>query len=118
MSKLDELLKSIKDDPNLKYYQELEVKINDSIDIKQLVNDIKKLQTDIVLARELGKSAKQKQLEENYDQMLAKLEKVPHVLEYLELQKHYNDLIQMIKQILEEEIETIFQATNQNLDWI
>lgn len=116
MSKLDELLKAIKDDPNLKYYQELEVKINDSIDIKQLVNDIKKLQTDIVLARELGKTAKQKQLEESYDQMLIKLEKVPHVLEYLELQKHYNDLIQMIKQILEEEIETIFQATNQNLD--
>ena len=48
--------------------------------------------------------------------MLAKLEKAPHVLEYLELQKHYNDLIQMIKQILEEEIETIFQETNQNLD--
>ena len=109
MSKLEELIQIIRKDSNYLYYQKLEVKINENEDIKNKVANIKQLQTQIVLAKELGKRNKVSNLEEKYDSLLLELEEVPHVLEYLELQKYYNDLIQDIKSILENEVENMLK---------
>ena len=41
MTKLEELIEIIKSDPNYNYYQELELKINESKEIKDKINNLK-----------------------------------------------------------------------------
>lgn len=111
MSKLEELLDLIKEDPNFKYYQELESKVNSSTEVIKKVEKIKHLQKEMVLVKEVQKLEKLKKLEEKYNQMLLEIEAIPGLLDYLELQVYYNNLIQDIKNLLEIEVEMII--TNQ-----
>lgn len=101
MKTLDKLLEVIKSDPNFKYYQELEHKINNSPEIKQQIDELKSLQQEMVLAKEINKTKLLSNLEEKYQKMLKKIELIPGLLDYLELQQYYNNLIQNIKETIE-----------------
>ena len=101
MTKLEELIEIIKSDPNYNYYQELELKINQSQEIKQKINNLKNLQQEIVLAKEVGKVNLLSKLNEKYELMLQEIELIPGLLDYLELQQYYNELIQTVKDAIE-----------------
>lgn len=102
MTKLEELIEIIKSDPNYNYYQELELKINESKEIKDKINNLKKLQQEIVLAKEVGKVNLLSKLNEKYELMLQEIELIPGLLDYLELQQYYNELIQTVKDAVED----------------
>ncbi len=107
MTKLEELIEIIKSDPNYNYYQELELKINQSQEIKQKINNLKKLQQEIVLAKEVGKVNLLSTLNEKYELMLQEIELIPGLLDYLELQQYYNELIQTVKDAVENSVNEL-----------
>lgn len=107
MSKIEELLEVIKADPNYQYYQELEARVNSSHKIKTLVQEIKSIQQELVLAKELDKKNVIISIENRYQEKLDELEKIPQMLDYLDLQNYYNNLIQTIRVLIETTIEEI-----------
>ena len=59
------------------------------------------MQQEIVLAKEINKTKLLSNLEEKYQKMLEQIELIPGLLDYLELQQYYNNLIQNIKETIE-----------------
>lgn len=100
----DEIIKILKSDPNLKTYQELEIKINQDPYIKNELETIKQLQRDLVKAESLKNHTKIKALKNDYEKRLAVFLKRPLFQEYFDLQEHYNDILSFIKETLTSEI--------------
>lgn len=107
MTKLDELLELLESDPNLKYYRKLEKEFNSNSKIKSKIESLYNLQKKMVLAQETQKPKLKAQLSDKYDILLKEIEQIPHLLEYLELQSDYNQLLQQIKFQIEKTVNSI-----------
>lgn len=102
MSEVDKLLMLIENDPVIKRYRSLEVKMNASKDIKKRMGQLKTLQKQLINARHIGKEHAILQFEKAYDEQLKQIEEYPLMAEYLSLQEEINEMLQTVLQIIED----------------
>lgn len=102
MKSKKELIKAIKENEYIKEFLRLEKKINENKDLQQEMKNLHELQQQIVNLKNINKVNAAKLVEEEYWQTRNKLETHPTIRNYLILQEEINNLLQTIKDILEE----------------
>jgi cell fate (sporulation/competence/biofilm development) regulator YmcA (YheA/YmcA/DUF963 family) len=104
MTERDKLIEMIKESDTIKRYQRLETRINSNEAIKSRMHELKKLQKQMVNARELEKPRAFKDFKARYDALKHEIETYPLMSEYFDLQTEINDAIQHIVDAIEREI--------------
>lgn len=77
-----------------------EEQVEHSSTVQELIQTIKKKQKELVHAKHYQKTAYQRQLEKELEELNRKLENLPIVREYQQSQVEMNDLVQTIQKIL------------------
>lgn len=106
------LYETIKNDPNLKRYQELEKLFNSNKAIQTQMYRLKQLQKQLVNAKHIEKHKLTDKLESEYQMLLQNLYEIPLMEEYLELQAYFNEVMKSITDVLENEINAGFNEGN------
>lgn len=94
MSIEDKIIDSVINNDKVKRYLELEKIINESVNIKAILDEMKSVQKDLVHARSFDKNESLKASELKYEMLLKRLEETPLLLEYLDLQDEINEFLQ------------------------
>lgn len=105
IKKVDELINLIKESKEYKEYLNLKEILRKDEDITSLIEEIKKSQRNIVRLKQNGNSFEKE--EETINKNLDLLNSFPIYVEFSYLQKELNDEFQIIKDLLESEINKI-----------
>ncbi len=105
IKKVDELINLIKESKEYREYLNLKEILRKDEDITSLIEEIKKSQRNIVRLKQNGKSFEKE--EETINKNLDLLNNFPIYVEFSYLQKELNDEFQIIKDLLESEINKI-----------
>lgn len=104
MTERDKLIKMIEESDPIKRYRRLEALINNSETIKSRMRDLKKLQQQMINAKEMEKHHAFQDFKTRYDALKEEIEAYPLMSEYFSLQAEINDMIQHIVDAIEREI--------------
>ncbi len=104
MKNKEKLIKAIKENPYIKEFIRLEEKLNNNKMLKDEILELQNLQKEMVNLEVLGKMNAYALVETKYKEKRKALEENPIVLNYLNLQSEINDLIKLIKEILEDSL--------------
>ena len=103
--KIDELINIIKDSEEYQKYQIVYQKMQKNKKIMTIIQDIKKLQKELVKRQSKGQDIKE--LDDEINHKLNLLQDYPLYLEYTYLQEDLNNVIALIKSNIEKYIDTI-----------
>lgn len=101
MKNKEKLMNAIKENPYIKEFLHLEEKLNNNKKLKEEILELQELQQEMINLELLDKPKAYALVEAKYSEKRRVLEENPIVLNYLNLQKEINDLIHLIKEILE-----------------
>lgn len=104
MTEKDKLIEMIEKSETVRRYRRLEALINNSETIKTRMNELKKLQQQMINAREMGKTSAHDDFKTRYERMKEEIEAYPLVGEYLFLQAEINEAIQHIIEAISDKI--------------
>lgn len=107
LEKISELIDLVKNDDQVKRYQELEKLIKNDLNINNQLKEIKELQKRMV-KQEYSGSFTLDSIKNEYNRKIDDLKAYPYVEEYLELLEYINDDLQLIIKIIEDEIALDF----------
>ena len=107
LNSLKELINLLKDDQEIRRFQELEKVIDQDENIKKEYHQLLNLQKDMV-QKEFKKSNKYQEAKTKYDQAFQKILTYPIMEEYLDLLEQINSDLNLIQTIIEEEINIDF----------
>lgn len=105
IEKVVEIVDIVKNSDLYKDYINVSAKMEKNKDIRDLINDIKRIQKQIV--KEEYKGMDISSLEYDLNEKLEKLDTYPIYLDYKELQEQLNEEIQMIREKIEKHINEI-----------
>lgn len=105
MKSKDSLIKALKENPYVKEYLELEEQLNNNKFLNDEIKALHSLQQQMVNLQQINKEKAYKEIEKEYWKRRKKLESNPNIKNYLTLQQEINDLLQTIKEILEESLK-------------
>lgn len=111
MSLIDNIKEEIINHPKIKRYKQLEEIINKNQEVKNLLNESKDIQKQIVHAEALQKTQQLDALEKDYNHIMEKLNDIPLLMEYLDLQTEINDFLQIVNEKLN---DTLMADLNNN----
>ena len=100
LDKLDALVKAIKDDPNVKRFQQLEAIINEDKALNEKYQRLLDAQKKLV-NYEHRNDPSLKNAQEEYQKILDKLGEHPLFNEFIDLQKWINDDLLFLQKIIE-----------------
>ena len=103
---LEQLISLLKNDQNLLRYKELEKIINQNEFIKKTLSEAKNLQKQIINLKKINKKEALNQTLANYKSLMEQINDYPLVVEYLELQSYFNDLLQDVTALIQSEIDS------------
>lgn len=98
LSKVEDLIKYVKDDPLYHEYLALSKKIEEHPMIPKLINDIKEDQKKAVRFEVLGDTKQVELYDEKIKAKLASLEDYPLYLDFIEVQTRLDNIFQTIKE--------------------
>lgn len=107
MKSKDELIKALKENPYIKEFLEIEESLNENKKLKEEIEILHKLQQQIINLKNIDKVNAAKLVEEEYWKRRNRLETHPNIRNYLVLQEEINNLLQTIKDILEEALNVL-----------
>jgi len=102
----DKIINEIKTNEKINRYKELEKILNDNSNLKQEIEDLKSIQKQLINARHFGKKTLEEQINNEYNLKISKFESYPLLAEYIELQEEINNLLQSMKEIVENDINS------------
>lgn len=105
MKAKEELFKLIKEDPLVVEYQKLENIVNSDNNLKKAVGELFDMQQQIVQLKYIDKLQMAEKLENDYRVKRALIETNPVIHNYLILQDEVNDLLKLIKEIIEDGLQ-------------
>jgi len=103
----------IKENPKIIRYKKIESIINKQKELKQMINELKTIQKQLVNAKEMHKTKSVDMFQQKYDQLLKQIETYPLMSEYLALQSEINDMLQAVKEIFEDGVNNAL-----NSEWL
>jgi cell fate (sporulation/competence/biofilm development) regulator YmcA (YheA/YmcA/DUF963 family) len=107
MNSLQELIKILKDDEEIRRFQELEKVIDQDSNIKHEYQQLLDYQKDMV-QKQYKKSKLYPEAKKKYDQAFASILSYPVMEEYLDLLEQINADLHLIQSIIETEINIDF----------
>lgn len=110
MKKAEQIISEISDAEKVKRYRELEVIINNNSTIKTKLDELKKIQKEIVHAENLNKPKILKRLKEKYEELYNNFLELPLIAEYLDLQVELNNFLQSFTNIIEDGIKNDLES--------
>lgn len=104
MTEKEKLIEMIQNSDKIKRYKRLEALMNNNDEIKGRIQDLKKLQQQMINAKEMEKPRAYKDFKIRYDTLKKEIEEYPLMAEYFSLQAEINGAIQHIIEAIEQEI--------------
>ena len=108
LEQVDELVSSIKESKEYQKYINIRNKLDDNMDIKKLIEDVKKIQQELVKSEYYKDIEKAKILKESLDSKNKELKSYPIYNEYEHAIEELNEFLSPIK-----ELEIYFQSVIQ-----
>lgn len=105
LNKTDEIIDIIRESDEYKKYLQVSNKLKNHDEIMNLINEIKSLQKEIVKDKSLNKDTTN--IDNEINKKLNQLEEYPIYLEYIYLQEDLNNSIQLVKEGIENYINSI-----------
>mgnify|MGYP000006409286 CR=1 FL=1 len=102
LDEVSSLVRFVKEDELYQRYLRLIDKMKKNTSLMELIEMVKKVQRQAVLARERGDQALFLQQDQKEQELLSKLEEYPLYCEFREVQEELNDCFQMIKDTLDD----------------
>lgn len=102
MKSKDELINALKENSYIQEFLRLEKIINENKELQEEMQTLYKLQQQIVNLKNIDKIKAAKVVEEEYWLRRNRVETHPNIRNYLILQEEINNLLQTIKDILED----------------
>lgn len=104
MKNKKKLIEAINENPYIKEFIELEERLNNNEKLKKQIVDLQQLQQQMINLKALEKWNAYAIVEEEYTEKRRSLEENPVIKNYLNLQSEINDLLILIKEILEDSL--------------
>ena len=102
LDEVSSLIRFVKEDELYQRYLRLIDQMQKNTSLMELIEMVKKVQRQAVLARERGDQALFLQQDQKEQELLSKLEEYPLYCEFREVQEELNDWFQMIKDTLDD----------------
>lgn len=109
MKSLDTLLETLKNHPDIKRYQEIENTLMQNEEIKDLLDELKHVQKQLVHAQNLDHSDNVSFFQKKLDDLKTHIHEYPLMSEYMQLQQSINEMLKTFTSIIEEGIENQFK---------
>ena len=100
INEIDKIVEYIEETDTYKDYKYLEEKLSKHEKAKSLIKDIKAIQKELVKLE--IKKEDTKELENNINEKISQLNKIPLYREYIDKQEELNDMYQLIKNRLDD----------------
>lgn len=115
LAKANSIANEIKEQEEVKIYQQAEKKIMFHRRVQELIREIKMKQQELVNAKHLKKVNYIEMLEKEIDELNKELHDIPLVNQYQQFQAELNKYIQSISDILADELKTKLPLENEVL---
>ncbi len=109
MTEKEKLINMILQNEEIQRYKRIEKLINNNIELKDKVNQLKDLQKQLINAKQIQKKQAIIEFEGRYNLLLNEIETYPLMSDYLALQGDINEMLQHIQFILEDGIKKDFK---------
>ena len=111
MTTFESLIQALKNNEDIKRYQQLEKLLMNDDELKQLLESLKDVQKQFVHAQTLNQSQNERFFKEKLNTIQQQIDEYPMMSEYMYLQTSINDMLKSITDIIETGIEDVFKNT-------
>ncbi|WP_440895393.1 RicAFT regulatory complex protein RicA family protein [Amphibacillus sp. Q70] len=109
-NKVEEITSRLDELEEVERFKALESRLNDNQKVKDLIDQIKKLQKQAVNLQAYGKVEAVKQVDAQIDAIQAEIDAIPIVDEFKSSQVIVNDILQSLISNIDEEVKTKFNT--------
>lgn len=110
LNKVEEITKRLDELEEVERYKALEARLNDNQKVKDLIEQIKKLQKQAVNLQAYGKVNAVKQIDDQIDAIQAEIDAIPIVDEFKSAQVVVNDLLQSLTANINDKVNEKFNT--------